>query len=100
MSKQAVEWIIGKIVLDASFRDALIAAPEQTTSCFDLLESEAAWLKHIDLETMDTLAQTLALRLGKIYPESPGSHLQRDQCGKQWRGHAAGTAGGYELRPD
>jgi hypothetical protein len=77
MSKQAVEWVIGKIVLDASFRETLIADPDQTLSCFDLNEIEKTYLKRIDLETMDSLAQTLALRVGKFNPEakSPLSRL-------------------------
>jgi len=68
VSQQAQEWITGKIVLDAGFREALIADPDQTLSGFDLLESEKAWLKRIDLETMEALAQILALRMGQIRP--------------------------------
>jgi hypothetical protein len=66
MSREAVEWIIGKIVLDASFRDALIADPDQTVSGYDLSENEKAYLKHVDIETMEALAHTLSLCTGRI----------------------------------
>ena len=66
MSKPAVEWITGKIVLDASFREALIADPDQTLAYFDLSESEKAWLKRVDFETMEALAQALLPCMGKI----------------------------------
>ena len=68
MSKQIFECIIGKIVLDASFGEALISDPDLVLSNFDLSESEKAWLKRIDYETMETLAQTLALCISKINP--------------------------------
>jgi len=35
LSEQAVEWVTGKIVWDASFREALIADPDQTLAYFD-----------------------------------------------------------------
>lgn len=59
LSEQAVEWVTGKIVLDANFREALIADPDQALSGFDLNESEKAWLKRVDFETMEALAQAL-----------------------------------------
>lgn len=65
MSKQIFECIIGKIVLDASFGEALISDPDLVLSNFDLSESEKAWLKRIDYETMEALA-SLALHIGKI----------------------------------
>ncbi len=73
MSKQTVEWIVGKIALDASFREGLLATPDPTLAGYDLLESEKTWLKHIDLETMEALAHTLSLCPGKLSPASRGS---------------------------
>ena len=75
MSQQAIDYITGKIVLDASFREALMADPDQTLSGFDLSESEKAWLKRIDYETMETLAQTLALCEAKINPTNRSRNL-------------------------
>lgn len=74
MSTQTLEWIVGKIALDASFREDLLAAPDPTLAGYDLLESEKAWLKRIDLETMEALAHTLAFCLGKLCPTSRGSY--------------------------
>lgn len=73
MSKQTLERIVGKIVLDASFREALLAAPDPTLAGYDLLKSEKTWLKAIDLETMEALAHTLVLRSGKLCPALRGS---------------------------
>ncbi len=74
MSKQTVERLVGKIVLDASFREALLAAPDPTLAGFELLESEKTWLKHIDHETMEALAYTLSLCPGKLSPASRVSY--------------------------
>jgi len=73
MSKQTLECVIGKIVLDASFREALLAAPDPILAGYDLLESEKTWLKTIDLETMEALSLTLAHCLGKFCSQSQGS---------------------------
>ena len=70
LSQESVEWITGKIVLDARFREALLAAPDQTLSGFELTEREKAGLRCLDSETMEALAQTLAIRLSKIRPAS------------------------------
>ncbi len=74
MSKQTLEWIVGKIALDDSFRECLLAAPDPTLADYDLLESEKTWLKAIDLETMEAIANILALRLGKHNPIYRGSN--------------------------
>lgn len=63
MSRESVERITGKIVLDAGFRASLLADPDGTLSVFELTESEKAGLECLDSETMDALARTLAVRL-------------------------------------
>jgi len=65
MSKEAVESVIGKIMLDAEFREAFAAGPDQVLAGFDLSETEKAGLKSIDVETMDALAHTLDERVSK-----------------------------------
>lgn len=75
MSKQAVDYITGMIVLDVSFREALMADPDQALSGFDLSEREKAWLKRIDYETMETLAQTLALCRSMNSPANRSNNL-------------------------
>jgi hypothetical protein len=59
MSKQTIEFVIGKIILDAAFRDALLASPDQTLAQFDLTRQEQTRLKSIDSETMEHLAKIL-----------------------------------------
>lgn len=75
MSQESVELITGKIVLSAGFRASLLAAPDQTLSAFDLTEREKAGLKCLDSETMEALAQTLAVRLSQIRFASRGTLL-------------------------
>jgi len=65
VSIEAVEAIIGKILLDAHFREALFARPDQTLAGFDLTAAEIAGLKSLDAETADALAQTLQERAKK-----------------------------------
>ncbi len=65
MSKEAVEAVIGKILLDAEFRLALMADPDQTLAGFDLTKGEKARLKNMDSETLESLAKTLEVRIRK-----------------------------------
>lgn len=65
MSREAVESVIGKAILDGEFREALFASPEETLAGCDLSEEEVAALKTIDAETMETLAGTLYERISK-----------------------------------
>ena len=67
MSQESVEWIIGKIVLDARFRESLLADPDQALSAFDLTEREKAGFKCLDSETMEAVAKTLADRLAQVH---------------------------------
>ena len=66
MSKEAVEAIVGKAVLDAEFRQALFAEPDETLAGYDLSEQEVAALKAIDYETMESFAGTLDERISKM----------------------------------
>jgi len=65
MSKEAVEAVVGKAILDAKFRQAMIADPEKALAGFDLTDTEKASLKSIDNETMSALANTLDERTSK-----------------------------------
>ena len=65
MSKEAIESVIGKMMLDADFREAFAASPDQVLTGFDLTETEKASLKSMDVETMDALAHTLDERINK-----------------------------------
>jgi hypothetical protein len=65
MSKEAVESVIGKAILDAEFRKALFADPEKALAGFDLSETEKAQLKGLDSETVDAMSRTLDARASK-----------------------------------
>jgi hypothetical protein len=66
MSKESVEAIVGKAVLDSQFREALFASPEEVLADYELTEEEVAALKAIDLETMESFAGTLDERISKM----------------------------------
>ena len=66
MSREAVEAIIGKAVVDSQFRTALFANPDQVLAGYDLTEEEIASLKAIDFETMESFAGTLDERISKV----------------------------------
>ena len=65
MTKEAVEAIIGKAVVDAEFRAALLADPDRALAGFDLTAEEVARLKAVDAESIETLAGTLDERISK-----------------------------------
>jgi hypothetical protein len=65
MAKEAVEAVIGKILLDAEFRLSLLADPDQALAGFDLTQGEKARLKNMDSETLESLAKTLEVRIRK-----------------------------------
>jgi hypothetical protein len=59
MSKEAVEAVIGKALLEADFHDALLADPDQALAGFDLTSAEIACILSMDNETMEYLSKTL-----------------------------------------
>jgi hypothetical protein len=65
MSKEALEAVIGKAVLDSEFREALFADPDQALEGYELTEEEVAALKVIDAETMESFAGSLDERISK-----------------------------------
>jgi hypothetical protein len=66
MSKEAVEAIIGKAVLDTEFREALFANPDEVLAGYDLSEEEVAALKAIGAEAMESFAGTLDEALSEL----------------------------------
>jgi hypothetical protein len=63
MTKEAVETVLGKALLDAEFRAALFAFPEDALAGFRLSATEKNLLKRVDSETLDFLTLSLAERL-------------------------------------
>jgi hypothetical protein len=62
MSQDTIEHILGKAILDTDFRDTLLADPEQALSSFALTDQEKNYLRHMDAETLDQLADLYAVR--------------------------------------
>jgi len=54
--------IFERIILDADFRDTLLADPELALSGFALTDQEKNFLKHMDAETLDQMAALYAVR--------------------------------------
>ncbi len=62
MSQKTIEQVVGKIILNTEFRDALLSNPEQALAGFNLTEQEKNYLKRMDAETLDQLADMLVKR--------------------------------------
>jgi hypothetical protein len=65
MTKEGVEAIIGRAVLDRKFRERLFADPEQALAGYGLTEAEVAVLKGIDAEAFQSFAGILDERISK-----------------------------------
>jgi len=65
MSKEAVESVIGKALLETDFRHALMADPDQALAGFNLTKAEKASLMSMDSETWEYIATILDRREGK-----------------------------------
>lgn len=80
MSRQALEALIGRAMLDEAFRVDLFAAPEAAWAEYDLTDAERAALKLLDAETLDACAILL------------GGALQQSRHG--WPLASSGREGG------
>ena len=65
MSKEAVESVIGKALLETDFRHALMADPDHALAGFNLTKAEKASLMSMDSETWEYIATILDRREGK-----------------------------------
>jgi hypothetical protein len=88
MSKEAVESVIGRAVLDGQFREALFAEPDEALEGYELAEEEVSALRAIDAETMESLAGTLDERISKM--GAGNLFLAQYSLQPQWAGPAAG----------
>ena len=59
MSRQALESVIGRTILDEEFRFAVFADPETALVVYELTEDELAALKSLDAESLDACAAML-----------------------------------------
>jgi hypothetical protein len=67
MSKEALQALIGRAVLDSEYRKALLANPAEALAGYELTDEERAALNALDAETLDSLAGTLDERLSKSF---------------------------------
>jgi len=65
MSKEAVEKIVGRAVLDSQFREALFADPDEVLGEYGLTQEEVAALKAIDFETMESFAARIGDQMSR-----------------------------------
>lgn len=65
MSQSAVEQIIGRAVIDAEFREKLIADARAACAGYDLTDEELEALEHLDAESLQSFAGKLDPRLTK-----------------------------------
>jgi hypothetical protein len=56
MSREALEAVIGRAIMDAEFRLALFADPDAALAPYELSEGEVAALKMLDAESLDAFA--------------------------------------------
>lgn len=56
MTIEVVELVIGKTIFDAEFRASLFANPEEALSCFKLTAAEKNYLKKVDRESLEFMA--------------------------------------------
>lgn len=63
MSKQALEAILGRCVMDDDFRNLLFADPDQALAGYELTREERAALLAVDAETLDALAKRVGVHL-------------------------------------
>lgn len=65
MSKQAVEAVLGRSLIDEEYRHLFFADPKQALAGYDLTKEERAALLSIGTEMLDTFAEHLAGHLTK-----------------------------------
>lgn len=63
MSKQAMEAVLGRCVMDDDYRKLFFAAPDQALAGYELTRQERAALLAVDAETLDAFAAQLGMHL-------------------------------------
>ena len=75
MSKQAIEAIIGRSMMDDEYRHQFFADPSRALAGYELTKEERAALLSVDAETLDAFAERLGVQLcnGGRLAQSRGS---------------------------
>lgn len=62
MSQDAIEHILGKTILNAPFRNLFFSDPDRALSDFTLTDKEESYLKRMDAESLELLADIIEER--------------------------------------
>ena len=65
MSRNTVEEVVGRLMLDAAFREQMAVDRVQALASYDLTDEERATLMALDLDTLESGASTLDQRVSK-----------------------------------
>jgi hypothetical protein len=65
VSKQALEAILGRCVMDDAYRTLLFAHPDQALAGYELTKEERAALLAVDAETLDAFAERVGVHLAR-----------------------------------
>lgn len=65
MSRQVLEAILGRCVMDSDFRALLFSDPDQALAGYELTREERAALRAVDAETLDALAEHVRVHLSR-----------------------------------
>ena len=85
MSKETVEAIVGRAVIDGQFREALLTDPEQALAGYDLDPASLEVLSDAGAESLAAFAGSLDERISKSDYQGVLSH--------GWKGLWAGESG-------
>lgn len=72
MSQAFIERILGKVLLDSGFREALLANPEQALVGFALTQNEKDYIRRMDVETLDELSNLFGLH-NRLWRQNPSA---------------------------
>ena len=91
MSKEAVEAIVGRAVIDDAFRETLLLHPDRALAGYDLDEGDLDVLRETGAESLEAFAGSLDERISKSDYQGVLSH--------GWKGLWAGESGDMKGLP-
>jgi hypothetical protein len=68
VSREALQTVVGRAMMDGPFRRALFADPEAALTGYELRDEEVAALKRVDAESLDACARIIGRRLAFSFP--------------------------------
>jgi hypothetical protein len=74
VSREALEAVIGRALLDCEYRYALFADPEGALAGYDLTAAERAALRSVDAENLDACASGVGARIRRTLNQAGRAH--------------------------